>query len=343
MVNLSKASFSINNPIPQDIMADCRKCADIIDHFIKPEKGQPVDKVLPVAVLQNAMGVAILTVIKAGFIFSGRGGSGLVVAKLPDGSWSAPSAIGTAGMGVGGQIGAEVTDFVIVLNTKEAVDAFSLGGNVTLGGALSVAAGPWGRSAEAGAAVGKMAPIYSYSKSKGLFAGVSIEGSVIVERKDTNAKFYNRTISAKEILSGSVDPPRVADVLYRALNRRIEAAEQYAIAHPQMDPEPSQISNRYSAPPPYQAPISPVSQTSSSLSRENVNSNKPKRPPPPVPNRKQPIAIALYDFVGSLETDLSFKEGDRITVTQSSGENDWWKGILNGKSGDFPGNYVRLQ
>ncbi len=63
------------------------------------------------------------------------------MARLEDGSWSAPSAIGTIGAGVGGQIGAELTDFVIILNTRQAVEAFSMGGNVTLGGNLSVAAG----------------------------------------------------------------------------------------------------------------------------------------------------------------------------------------------------------
>lgn len=145
-----------------------------------------------------------MTVIKAGFIWSGRTGTGLVVAKLPDGSWSAPSAIGTVGAGVGGQIGAELTDFVIILNTQAAVDAFSMGGNVTLGGNLSVAAGPFGRSAEAAGTVGKMAPIFSYSKTKGFFAGISLEGSVIVERKDANARFYGQKYTPKEILSGSM-------------------------------------------------------------------------------------------------------------------------------------------
>lgn len=70
-------------------------------------------------------------------MFSGRAGAGVVVARLEDGSWSAPSAIGTGGMGFGGQIGAEITDFVIVLNSREAVKSFTTGGNVTLGGNLS--------------------------------------------------------------------------------------------------------------------------------------------------------------------------------------------------------------
>lgn len=85
-----------------------------------------------------------------------------------------------------------------------------------------VAAGPIGRTAEAGASAStkNIAAIYSYSKSKGLFAGVSIEGSVIVERKDANETFYRQKVTASELLSGSLVPPPQADILYRALNAR---------------------------------------------------------------------------------------------------------------------------
>lgn len=93
--------------------------------------------------------IAIITILKAGFLWSGRAGAGLVVARLPDGTWSAPSAIATAGAGFGAQIGAQLTDCVFILNNEAAVKAFSHGGNVTLGGNLSVCAGPKGRSAEA--------------------------------------------------------------------------------------------------------------------------------------------------------------------------------------------------
>jgi lipid-binding SYLF domain-containing protein len=97
-----------------------------------------MDAIIPPDIISKAKGLAILTVLKAGFIWSGRMGSGVVVARLPDGSWSAPSAIATAGVGgtscplecdgvVGGQIGAEVTDFVIILNTHDAVKALVTG------------------------------------------------------------------------------------------------------------------------------------------------------------------------------------------------------------------------
>ncbi|KAG1209726.1 hypothetical protein G6F35_010676 [Rhizopus arrhizus] len=190
--------------------------------FYVIDPGQGLDKIIPSSILEKAQGLAIYTVLKAGFLFSGRAGSGLVIARLPDGGWSAPSAIGTGGIGAGGQIGAELTDFVLVLNTKEAVKTFSQIGNVTLGGNVSVAAGPIGRNAEASgsASLKHIAAIYSYSKTRGLFAGVSLEGSVVVTRSDANEKFYGKRVTAKELLNGTVSPPPEADALYRALNAK---------------------------------------------------------------------------------------------------------------------------
>ena len=83
----------------------------------------------------------------------------------------------------------QVTDFVIILNTRSAVDAFSKGGNLTLGGNFTIAVGPLGRNAEADVSVRSPAAIYTYSKTKGLFAGISIEGSALIERKDANKKY----------------------------------------------------------------------------------------------------------------------------------------------------------
>lgn len=163
--------------------------------------------------------------IKAGFLGSGRYGNGIVVARLADGSWSAPSAIGTGGAGFGGQIGFELTDFVFILNDAAAVRTFSQAGSLTLGGNVSIAAGPVGRNAEAaGAASLKgVAGVFSYSKTKGLFAGVSIEGSAIIERRDANEKLYGRRFTAAELLGGAVRPPPAAQPLMNVLNSRIFA------------------------------------------------------------------------------------------------------------------------
>ena len=197
---------------PHDRMqADVDQSAAIIERFEAiPEKG------IPPTVLKNARGVAILTVTKAGFIGSARGGTGVVVARTAKG-WSGPSAIGTGGLGVGFQAGAEITEFVIILNTPAAVDAFAKQGNVTLGGNMSVAAGPVGRSAEGSLAL--QSAMYSYSRTQGLFAGVSLEGTGIGTRDEVNAGYYGRAVSANDILSGSIAPPSGAQRLNAVLSK----------------------------------------------------------------------------------------------------------------------------
>ncbi|KAJ5634519.1 hypothetical protein N7528_002361 [Penicillium herquei] len=215
--------LGIHNPLPSSLSSECKKAAKILTSFVDPKQAFGPDKVIPPEILAGAKGLAILTVLKAGFIGSGRFGSGVVVARLADGSWSAPSAIATAGAGVGGQIGFELTDFVFILNDASAVRTFSQFGTLTLGGNVSLAAGPVGRNAEAaGAASTKgVAAIFSYSKTKGLFAGVSLEGSMLVERKDANEKMYQSRVSASQLLTGTVRPPPSTDALLRVLNSRI--------------------------------------------------------------------------------------------------------------------------
>ncbi len=200
------------SPVDASMQGDVDQAATIIERFqAVPEKA------IPQAVLKDARGLAIMTVIKAGFGISGRGGTGVVVARTKNG-WSGPSAIGTGGAGFGFQIGAEVTEFVMILNTDAAVQAFSRDVNVTLGGDISVAAGPIGRTASV--AVTPVAAIYTYSRSQGAFAGISLEGTVIGTRNDANAEYYGRPMTPEEILSGKVPPPRGAMRLVQVLTRQ---------------------------------------------------------------------------------------------------------------------------
>lgn len=194
-----------------DMQDDIDQAVSIIERFQEiPEQA------IPQAVFREARGVAILTITKAGFVFSGRGGSGVVVARTERG-WSGPSAIGTGGIGFGFQAGILVSEHVMILNTHEAVDAFSKDGNVTLGGNLSAALGPIGRSAEAG--VGVQVAVYTYSRSQGLFAGVSLEGTVIGNRNVANEEYYGRPITASDILAGKETPPASAQKLLNTLSK----------------------------------------------------------------------------------------------------------------------------
>lgn len=205
------ATFNVPVTYADGMQGDVDRAVAIIQAFRDiPEKS------IPPEVLRDARGVAVMTVIKAGFVFSGRGGTGVVVARTGKG-WSGPSAIGTGGAGFGFQIGAEQTEFIFVLNTPEAVRAFSQGGNVQFGGNISVAAGPVGRTVEAG--VTPVAAVYSYSRSQGLFGGMSLEGTIVATRDETNANYYGRSVTPGEILSGKVKVPAGARKLQKALAR----------------------------------------------------------------------------------------------------------------------------
>ncbi|SCV72497.1 BQ2448_4034 [Microbotryum intermedium] len=216
----------MSNPLPVSLPQECRKAAKLLNAFADPGKG--LDSIIPVNVLRKAKGFAFLTVVKAGFVFSARAGSGVVIARLPDGSWSAPSACGTAGGGVGFQVGVEMAEFIIIL--KAAVASFMAAGSINLGGNMSIAAGPIGRNVEGTGSIstkGKVAAMYSYSRSKGLFGGASIEGSVIIERSDANRQAYGFDVKAKQLLSGQVEPPAFADLLIDTIVRKSGRSSDY--------------------------------------------------------------------------------------------------------------------
>jgi lipid-binding SYLF domain-containing protein len=171
---------------------------------------------IPRRILREAHGLAIIRVLKAGFVVSGNGGEGVVVARDANG-WSGPSFIGLGGAGWGLQIGAQLTDFIFVLNNDAAVRAFSRDGNLKLGADVSAAAGPVGRDLQAG--VTPTAAVYTYSRSAGLFAGISLEGAIIGTQKTANERYYGRPVGARAILSGSVAPPPGAQRLVNLLDR----------------------------------------------------------------------------------------------------------------------------
>jgi len=197
------------------------------------------DQKIPMKILKNAKGIAFVTVVKAGFLWSGTLGSGIVIARLPDGTWSGPSSVGVAGVGWGALIGASVTDSVIVLNTDLAVKAFAGTGQIKFGGNLSVAAGPVGREGDGSAYLGDggVAACYSYSHSRGLFAGISLQGAVFMTRSSDNAKFYGCPVKASEILKGKVLPPEFEDLkrLYDVLSIVNKSeTEAYSFRDPNM-------------------------------------------------------------------------------------------------------------
>ncbi len=157
------------------------------------------DKSIPHDLLRKAKCVAVFpSVIKAGFIVGGRGGRGVVSCKSETG-WSGPVFLNLKGGSVGLQIGAQATDFVLLFMNDHGIDSL-LSDKFELGGDASVAAGPVGRETGASTDVKLDSEILSYSRSRGLFAGLELKGVVISQDGDDNKGAYGDSFNAKEIL-----------------------------------------------------------------------------------------------------------------------------------------------
>ncbi|MFN2456102.1 MAG: YSC84-related protein [Pyrinomonadaceae bacterium] len=184
---------------------DARRSADASRHardaskvfnelMTTPERG------IPNELLDKAEAIAVFPgVIKAGFIVGGRGGQGVISRRLPNG-WSAPAFFHIGGADFGAQIGASKTDFVLLFMNDNAVESL-LKDKVELGGELSVAAGPYGRTAAASTDARAQAGILSYSRSKGAFIGAVIKGGTINPDNDLNEAVYG--MKAVDFLTGT--------------------------------------------------------------------------------------------------------------------------------------------
>lgn len=152
----------------------------------------PSRKGIPLGVLQQAQGIVIIPdLIKAGFIFGGQAGRGVLVARDEAGAWTNPVFLGIAGGSVGAQIGAASTDLFLIFRTKKSVDDFLRNNKVTLGAGVEAAAGPVGAEIGASTDLKMKAEILSYSRSRGLFAGASVEGSSLHVRHRANDLYYS--------------------------------------------------------------------------------------------------------------------------------------------------------
>lgn len=163
-------------------------------------------KGIPAKLLEDAQGVAIIPrVIKAGFIAGGRGGHGIVMARDKDGNWGDPVFVNLGGASIGLQAGIEATDVVLVFRSRKSLDRLLEGkGKVTLGVDAAVAAGPVGRMTAAATDGRLEAEILSYSRNRGLFAGVSLDGAAIRADTVSNAKFRQPGHDAERILADAV-------------------------------------------------------------------------------------------------------------------------------------------
>lgn len=160
------------------------------------------DQSIPEELLAKAKAIAIYpNVLKGGFIFGARFGRGVVLAKDEQGNWG-PVAFSTLGGGnFGLQIGGQLTDLVFVVMNERGLSGL-LSNNFTLGADASVAAGPVGRYSQAATDLSLRAGILAYSRSRGLFAGVALDGAVVTQDNNSNTAFYGKPVTSKDILTG---------------------------------------------------------------------------------------------------------------------------------------------
>jgi lipid-binding SYLF domain-containing protein len=154
---------------------------------------------IPDSLLKDAQAVAIIpNVVRVGLIVGGRHGRGILVIRQPDGAWSAPSFIEISGGSIGWQVGVQSTDVVLVFKNRQGIDSMLQGNKFTLGADAAIAAGPLGRQASAATDAQLRAQVLSYSRSRGLFAGVALDGSVLSVDAAANAAFAQGGAAAAE-------------------------------------------------------------------------------------------------------------------------------------------------
>ncbi|KAK5127885.1 hypothetical protein LTR85_005002 [Meristemomyces frigidus] len=197
------------------------------------KKAKSLDHIPP-EVIRNCRGLAIFTVMRTGLHWSGAGGSGIIVSRMPNGQWSPPSGILVHTLGVGFVAGVDIYDCVCVINNERGMEGFTRV-RCTLGGEVSAAVGPLGGGSTVDSEVfQRQAPVWTYTKSKGLYVGVQIDGTIIVERTGENERFYHvEKVRSKQILAGEVQPPPGSVV---QLWETLQAAEGNAYDERQLPP-----------------------------------------------------------------------------------------------------------
>jgi lipid-binding SYLF domain-containing protein len=174
----------------------------------------PEDSV-PTKLFDEAHAIAVFPdVVKAGLVVGGRRGKGLISVRSADGTWSNPSFVTLTGGSIGFQAGVQSSDVILVFRSPRGVDNI-VNGKFTLGADASVAAGPVGRSAQASTDEQFKAEIYSYSRARGLFAGVALDGAVISIDHKANQAVYGANTTPRAIFEGRTSAPGAALVAFR--------------------------------------------------------------------------------------------------------------------------------
>lgn len=191
--------------------------ADVLNEIMKIQEVS-----IPKDILEKCQAILVVpSMVKGGFGFGVRFGRGVVSSRNPKtGKWGPPAFITTGGGSFGFQIGLQKIELILIVMNRKGIEGL-VKDKFTIGADASVAAGPVGRHAEAGTDILLNAEIYSYSRTKGIFAGISLEGTVIAEDKKANKSFYKKSISQNDILIKGVIKkiPKEARPFINALNK----------------------------------------------------------------------------------------------------------------------------
>ena len=291
-----------------------------------PKGRAKVIKKIPTKVIREAKGLAIFTTMRTGLWVSGAGGSGILVGRTPRGEWSPPSGIMLHTAGLGFLVGVDIYDCVVVINSEKALQAFTKL-RCTLGGEISAVAGPVGVGGVLETEIHKrQAPIWTYLKSRGFYAGVQVDGTVIIERTDENERFYGERIGVSDILAGKVrHPPYELKTLMATLKAAQGDSDVDEAALPAPEPTPGDMeiveSTGFGLPPPEDDPdpfgVKALEQEGMEI-REAGTQNRPSteafeyRPSPSSP---------IYSSFGrrhSLDSKHSKRDSGRLSIASTN-------------------------
>ena len=210
----------------EDTVDRLQKSVDVIQAIMStPDKG------IPEEVLSNAKCILVVPdLIKGGFIFGGKHGRGIASCRTADG-WSAPAFVSVGGGSWGLQIGVEGVDLVMLVMNDQGFQHL-LSSKFQLTGEGSVAAGPVGRHASAGTDWKMNTQVLTYSRSRGVFAGITLEGAVVQQDDDSTRAIYGKHMKFRNILSGKVSTPKSAEAFMKAVS---DAGQQARIAEARED------------------------------------------------------------------------------------------------------------
>ena len=219
VVSLISVSFGADESAKESKAADrAQAAADVLNEI----QGAP-DKGIPEEVLGSAQCVAVVpSMLKGGFIVGGKYGRGLASCRTPKG-WSAPAFFVVEGGSVGFQIGGQAVDLVMLIMNDDGMKHL-LSSKFALGADASVAAGPVGRHAEGNTDWKMRAQVLTYSRARGIFAGVSLNGAVVKQDKDSTREFYGRMVPFRTSLTGEIEPPPAANSFLTTLAKWAQQA-----------------------------------------------------------------------------------------------------------------------